>query len=131
MQGIRQASRNKGSSNKDEQTELIDFSENNSKKTKPSENYVSQLEMMSFLEDIEEMTHDLDYSEFWEDLGKLKQAVLEQQRATEKEVLGIFKIRSVVERAQEEKERFFDAHPISTDAWENGHFDIAGEITFN
>ena len=131
IQDIRQTNRHKSIPNKDQQRELADFSGSSSKKTKPSENYVSQLEMMSFLEDIEEMVHDVDYSEFWEELGELKQKVVEQQCATENEVLRIFRISSLVERGQEEKERFFDAYPVSTDAWENGYFDNAGEITFN
>jgi len=108
---------------------LTDFSRY--AKTKPLENYVSQLEMMSFLDDVEQMSQDLEFSEFWEELGKIKQKVLEKSCATEEEVLKIFKIRSVVERAKEENERFFDAYPISTDAWENGYFNVAGEIVFN
>ncbi|HBG28983.1 MAG: hypothetical protein A2Y10_14825 [Planctomycetes bacterium GWF2_41_51] len=125
---IRQTNQENYSSNKNKQCELADFSQ---AKTKPSEKYVSQLEMMSFLEDIEEMCNDADFSEFWEELGKIKQKVIEQYCATDKEVLAIFKIRTMVDRAKQENERFFDAYPISTDAWENGHFDIAGEITFN
>ena len=112
----------------DNQRELTEFSSTQSKKPTHSENYVSQLEMMSFLEDVEQMSHNPDFLEFWEDLKALKEQVLEQQCATEKEVLRAFKIRSVAERSQEEKERFFDAYPVSTDAWENGYFDIAGEI---
>jgi hypothetical protein len=41
---------------KDKQPALTEFSSR--KNTKPSENYVSQLEMLSFLEDVEEMSHD-------------------------------------------------------------------------
>ncbi|MEN6384775.1 MAG: hypothetical protein ABFD79_06220 [Phycisphaerales bacterium] len=124
---IRQANQENIAS-KNKQCELTDFSQ---AKTKSEANYVSELEMMSFLEDVEEMSHDADFSEFWEELGKLKQKVIEQYCATEKEVLTIFKIRTMVNRAKEENERFFDAYPLSTDAWENGHFDIAGEIIFN
>ncbi len=113
------------------QKELNDFSIANSKKVKPMENYVSQLEMMSFLEDIEELSHDVGFAEFWNDLGQLKQKVSEQQCATEKDVLRIFQIRSIAESVQQERERFFDAYPVTTDAWENGHFDIAGEIIHN
>src|SRR5690606_20491417 len=80
---------------KEKQKELVDFSLCESKK---NENYVSELEMMSFLEDIEELSNDTDFSEYWEDLSKLKQKVIEQQCATEKEVLKIFKIRSLIER---------------------------------
>ena len=76
------------------------------------------------------MSHNTEFSEFWSDLNELKQSVIEQQCATEKEVLRIFQIRSIVEHSQQEKERFFDAYPVSTDAWENGHFDIAGEIIY-
>ncbi|HBG60696.1 MAG: hypothetical protein A2Y10_13150 [Planctomycetes bacterium GWF2_41_51] len=125
---IRQTIQENSSSKKNKQSELADFSQ---AKTKPTENYVSQLEMMSFLEDVEEMCNDTDFSEFWEELGKIKQKVQEQYCATDKEVLAIFKIRTMVDRAKEENERFFDAYPLSTDAWENGHFDIAGEIIFN
>ena len=127
---IRQANQNGNISKKDKQQELAEFPGFISKNTKPSENYVSQLEMLSFLEDIEQMSHDLNFLEFWEELGKIKQQVIEQYCATEKEVLTIFKIRSAVERAQEENERFFDAYPVSTGAWENGHFDHSGEITY-
>ena len=125
---IRQANQSGSISKKDKQQQLTEFSGH--KNIKPSENYVSQLEVMSFLEDVEEMSHDLNFLEFWEELGKIKQQVIEQYCATEKEVLTIFKIRSTVERAQEENERFFDAYPISTGAWENGHFDHSGEITY-
>jgi hypothetical protein len=125
---IRQANQN-DSISKDNQQELSEFSVH--KSIKQTENYVSQLEMMSFLEDVEEMSHDVDFGEFWEELGKIKQQVIEQYCATEKEVLTIFRIRSTVERAKEENERFFDAYPLSTGAWENGHFDIAGEVIFN
>ena len=127
---IRQANQNGNISKKDKQQELAEFPGFMPNNTKPSENYVSQLEIMSFLEDVEEMSHDLNFLEFWEELGKIKQQVIEQYCATEKEVLTIFKIRSTVERAQEETERFFDAYPISTGAWENGHFDHSGEITY-
>ncbi|HML73159.1 MAG TPA: hypothetical protein PKB02_01560 [Anaerohalosphaeraceae bacterium] len=127
---IRQANQNGNISKKDTQQELAEFPGVMSKNTKPSENYVSQLEMMAFLEDVEEMSHDVDFEEFWEELGKIKQQVIEQYCATEKEVLTVFRIRSAVERAQEENERFFDAYPVSTGAWENGHFDHTGEITY-
>lgn len=127
---IRQANQSGSISKKDKQQELAEFPGFMSNNIKPSENYVSQLEIMSFLEDVEEMSHDLNFLEFWEELGKIKQKVLEQYCATEKEVLTIFKIRSAVERAQEENERFFDAYPVSTEAWENGHFDHSGEITY-
>jgi hypothetical protein len=113
-----------------EQRQLADFSEAKPTKPKHFENYVSQLEMMSFLEDVEEMSQDPDFMEFWEDLKTLKDKVIEQQCTTENEVLRVFHIRSIVEAKREEKERFFDAYPVSTDAWENGHFDIAGEITY-
>ncbi|MCD4831688.1 MAG: hypothetical protein K8R02_07790 [Anaerohalosphaeraceae bacterium] len=113
------------------QKELADFAGANFKKIKLTENYVSQLEMMSFLEDIEELSHDVGFAEFWEDLNKLKQKIVEQQCATEKDVLRIFQIRSIAESTQQEEERFFDAYPVTTDAWENGHFDIAGEIIHN
>ena len=125
---IRQANQSGSISKKDKQQQLTEFSGH--KNIKPSENYVSQLEVMSFLEDVEEMSHDLNFLEFWEELGKIKQQVIEQYCATEKEVLTIFKIRSTVERAQEENERSFDAYPVSTGAWENGHFDHSGEITY-
>lgn len=127
---IRQANKNGSISKKDKQQELAEFPGFMSKNIKPSENYVSQLEMMAFLEDVEEMSHDVDFEEFWEELGKIKQQVIEQYCATEKEVLTVFRIRSSVERAQEENERFFDAYPVSTSAWENGHFDHSGEITY-
>lgn len=107
------------------QRELSQFSK---KVNRQRVRYVSELEMMSFLSDIEQMCGDVDYSAFWQDLKVLKDRVLEQQCATEKEVLCLFKIRAKVERAKEENERFFDAYPVSTDAWENGHFDINGEI---
>ena len=94
------------------------------------ERYVSQLEMMSFLEDVSEMSQNAEFAEFWEDLKTIQNKVLEQQCATEKEVLRVFKIRSMVQRKREENERFFDAYPVSTDAWENGHFDAAGEIFY-
>jgi hypothetical protein len=126
---IRQINQNDSVSKKDKQQELTEFSGH--KNIKPSENYVSQLEIMSFLEDVEEMSHDVEFSEFWDELGKIKQKVVEQYCATDKEVLTIFKIRTMVDRAKEENERFFDAYPVSTDAWENGHFDIAGELVFN
>jgi len=110
------------------QRELSQFSANSKKASRQCVRYVSELEMMSFLSDIEQMCGDVDYSAFWQDLKVLKDRVLEQQCATEKEVLCLFKIRAKVERAKEENERFFDAYPVSTDAWENGHFDINGEI---
>lgn len=110
------------------QRELSQFSANSQKENRQRVRYVSQLEMMSFLSDMEAMCGDVDYSAFWEDLKVLKDRVLEQQCATEKEVLCLFKIRAKVERAKEENERFFDAYPVSTDAWENGHFDVSGEI---
>lgn len=118
-------------SEKPEQRELTDFSQAKAKKAKPMENYVSQLEMMSFLEDIEQMCNNADFTEYWDDLSQLKQTILEQQCATEKEVLRIFKIRSMAESEREEKERFFNAYPISTDAWENGYFNIAGEVIYH
>ena len=118
-------------SQKINQQELVNYSKNTTSNIKPSENYVSELEMMSFLEDIEELSKNTDFSEFWEDLGKLKQKIIEQQCATEKEVLRIFKIQSLVKSKKQEQERFFDAYPVSTDAWENGYFDIAGEIVYN
>jgi len=111
------------------QRELSEFS--SYKSTKQQEEYVSQLEMMSFIEDIEEMCSDVDYAQFWDDLGNIKQRVLEQSCATEKEVLAVFKIRSIADRAKEENERFFDAYPVSTDAWENGYFNTVGEVVFN
>ncbi len=117
-------------SEKPKQQELTNFSKSKANTPNPSETYVSQLEMMSFLEDIKQMSHNTEFSEFWSDLNELKQSVIEQQCATEKEVLRIFQIRSIVEHSQQEKERFFDAYPVSTDAWENGHFDIAGEIIY-
>jgi len=103
-----------------EQRQLADFSQAKTMEPKHFENYVSQLEMMSFLEDVEEISRDPDFMEFWEDLKALKDKVVEQQCATENEVLRVFKIRSIVEGKREEKERFFDAYPVSTDAWENG-----------
>lgn len=118
-------------SEKPEQRQLTDFSKAKPKKVKPTENYVCQLEMMSLLEDIEQMCNDAEFTEFWDDLSKLKYTILEQQCATEKDVQRIFKIRSMVESAREEKERFFNAYPISTDAWENGYFNIAGEVIYN
>jgi hypothetical protein len=36
----------------------------------------------------------------------------------------------MVENDREQKERFFDAYPVSTDAWENGYFDIKGEVVY-
>ena len=126
----RQTNQEDSLSEKPKQRELDDFSIKTTK-AKATENYVSQLEMMSFLEDIEEMSHDQSFLEFWEELGNIKQQVLEQSCATEREVLKIFRIRSTIERAQEQEQRFFDAYPVTTDAWENGHFDIAGEVIFN
>ena len=123
IQEMRQASQNK-----DKQRELTKLKDNSKKQ---SVNYVSQLEMMSFLEDIEEMSDNVEFAEFWDELNKLKQTVREQQCATEREVLKIFRIHSVVQRAREEEQGFFDAYPVTTDAWENGHFDIAGEVIFN
>lgn len=113
-----------------QQRQLADFSQGNPTKPKHFENYVSQLEMMSLLEDVEEMSREPDFIEFWEDLKTLKEKVIEQQCTTENEVLRVFKIRSIVEGKREEKERFFDAYPVSTDAWENGYFDTAGEIVY-
>jgi len=113
---------------KNKQRELTDFKVNSKKQ---SENYVSQLEMMSFLEDIEEMSNSVDFTEFWAELNELKQEVQEQQCATERQVLKVFKIRTIVQRTREEEQRFFDAYPVTTDAWENGHFDNAGEVFFN
>lgn len=117
-------------SEKSPQRQLEDFSSVPLKTAKPLEVYVSQLEMMSFLEDLEEMSQDPDFIESWEDLKTLKDKVVEQQCATDREVLRVFKIRSLVESKREEKERFFDAYPVSTDAWENGYFDTAGEIVY-
>lgn len=108
------------------QREISEFSSR--KNTKQQERYVSELEMMSFLEDLEEMSNNSDFAEFWEEIGNIKQQVIEQYCATEKEVLAVFRIRFLVERTKEETERFFDAYPVSTDAWENGHFDNAGEV---
>jgi hypothetical protein len=127
---IRQAKQSGDIPKKDKQQELAEFSGFMSKTTKPSENYVSQLEMMSFLEDVEEMSSDPDFLEFWEELGKIKQKVLEQYCATEKEVLTVFRIRSAADKAKEAGERFFDAYPVSTEAWDNGHFDHMGEIIY-
>ena len=118
-------------SQKIKQQELFNYSKNKTSNIKQSENYVSELEMMSFLEDIEELSNDTDFSEFWEELSKLKQKVLEQQCATERDVLKIFTIRSLVESKKQERERYFDAYPVSTDVWENGYFDVAGEIIYN
>lgn len=112
------------------QRELTDFKQRPIK-AKAEQRYVSQLEMMSFLEDVEEMASDPEFSEFWDQLSEIKQTVIQQSCATEKEVLKIFRIRSTVERVQEENYRFFDAYPVSTDAWENGYFDIAGELIYN
>jgi len=69
---IRQANQNGNISKKDKQQELAEFPGFMSNNIKPSENYVSQLEIMSFLEDVEEMSHDLNFLEFWEELGKIK-----------------------------------------------------------
>jgi hypothetical protein len=121
IQETRQASQSK----QREKTEPKD----NSKKQ--SVKYVSQLEMMSFLEDIEEMSNNVEFAEFWGELNELKQTVQQQQCATEREVLKIFRIHTVVQRAREEEQRFFDAYPVTTDAWENGHFNVAGEVVFN
>lgn len=109
----------------DNQRKIIEFI-----KPKNSLRYVSELEMMSFLNDLEEMIDDIDFTEYWQELNQIKQTVLEQQCATEKEVLKIFRIRSMVEASKEVNERFFDAYPVSTDAWENGHFDKSGEIAY-
>ncbi len=117
-------------SKENRQRQLADFTSTQPTKPNYFENYVSQLEMMSFLEDVEDMSQNPDFIEFWEDLKALKDKVIEQRCATEKEVLRVFKIRSIVEGKREEKERFFDAYPVSTDAWENGYFDIAGEIVY-
>ena len=127
---IRQANQEDDSSEKPKQRELDDFSVKPTK-AKAAENYVSHLEMMSFLDDVEDMGHDPEFSEFWDELGEIKQTVLEQSCATEREVLKIFRIRSIIERAREKQQRFFDAYPVTTDAWENGHFDIAGEVIYN
>ncbi len=110
------------------QRDLSQFSFDSQKTSRQRVRYVSELELMSFLSDIEAMCGDVDFSAFWQDLKAIKERVIEQQCATEKEVLRLFKIRSKVERAKEENERFFDAYPVSTDAWENGHFDVNGEI---
>lgn len=112
------------------QRDLSQFVSRSAKTARQTERYVSQLEMMSFIEDIEQMCGDVDYSAYWEDLAQLKQTVLEQQCATEKEVLRVFNIRTMIQREKEEKERYFDAYPVSTDAWENGHFDIKGEVYY-
>jgi len=130
LKEIRQAKQDDCASKKLEQRELVNFAECTSKKARLAENYVSQMEMMSFLEDVEELSHDLEFRKFWDELSSIKQKVLEQNCATEKEVLKIFRIRSIVERAREEDERFFDAYPVSTGAWENGHFDRVGEIFY-
>ncbi len=111
---------------KGNQTKLVGFSEG----VKQSSRYVSELEMMSFLEDLDEMSGDVDFADYWAELNVIKQTVLEQQCATEKEVLSVFRIRSMVERAKEENERFFDAYPVSTGAWENGYFDKNGEVAY-
>jgi hypothetical protein len=124
----RQTNQTRKLSGEDSQRELADYPSRIQKRQQ--DEYVSQVEMMSFLEDIEEMSNDNDYSEFWEDLGHVKQKVLEQSCATDNEVLTVFRIRSAVEQAKEENERFFDAYPISTDAWENGYYDIAGELIY-
>ena len=126
----RQANQKNDLSEKPKQRELGDFP-TKPNKAKVSERYVSQLEMMAFLEDVEEMRHDQSFLEFWEELSEIKHNVLEQQCATEREVLKIFKIRSITESVREEEQRFFDAYPVTTDAWENGHFNIAGEVIFN
>jgi len=127
---IRQANQNGSTSKKDTQQELAEFPGFISKNTKQSENYVSQLEMMAFLEDVEEMSHDVDFEQFWEELDKINQHVSEQYFSTENEVLTVFRIRASVERAKEENERFFNAYPISTSAWENGHFNHIDEIAY-
>jgi len=126
----RQVNESRETHNDNPQRQLIDYSSDQPKKTTPSEKYVSQLEMMSFLEDVEELSQNADFIEYWEDLKRLKEKVIEQQCATEKEVLRIFTIRSMVERVQEGKERFFDAYPVSTDAWENGYFNTAGKVVY-
>ena len=72
----------KSTPNKESQKDLTKFPKGQS--IKPSENHVSQLEMLSFLEDIEELSNDSNYSEFWDDLDKIKQRVVEQCCATEK-----------------------------------------------
>jgi len=127
----RQENQTKESLPKQEQRQLPDFSKLNNPKPKQEQRYISQVEMMSFLEEVEEMSHDSEFTHFWDELTSIKQKVLEQSCATEKDVLKIFRIRSTVERAKEETERFFDAYPISTDAWENGHFNTAGEVIYN
>ncbi len=124
----KEAKENRSILAKDKQRELVEYSGHID--AKQTEKYVSELEMMSFLEDVEEMCGDPDFMEYWAELGKIKQTVLEQYCATEKEVLSVFYIRSKVDRSKEEDERFFDAYPVSTDAWENGHFDKAGEIVY-
>ena len=112
----------------EEQKELSSFS--NARQKKPAIEYISQIEMMTFLEDVEEMIKDCKYGKYWGDLEKLKQTVMEQNCATKIEVLTIFNIRSLIEGEQEADERFFDAYPVSTSAWENGHFDCAGNVNY-
>jgi hypothetical protein len=126
----RQRTEESEDSPKVQQQQLAEFSQGKPTKPKHFENYVSQLEMMSFLEDVEEISRDPDFMEFWEDLKTLKDKVIEQQCTTENEVLKVFHIRSIVEGKREEKERFFDAYPVSTDAWENGYFNVAGEVIY-
>ncbi len=109
----------------EKQTEILNFFGE-----KKQERFISELEMMSFLEDLDEMSKDADFSEYWQDIGQIKQSVLESGCATEKEVLSVFRIRSKVESDREQRERFFDAYPVSTDAWENGCFNVAGEIVY-
>ena len=126
----RQITEESEESPKAQQRQLAEFSSAKPTKTKNLESYVSQLEMMSFLEDVEEMSQDPDFIEFWEDLKALKEKVIGQQCATENEVLRAFKIRTLAEGKREGNERFFDAYPVSTDAWENGYFDTSGEVIY-
>ena len=72
----------------EEQKELSSFSA--ARQKKPETDYISQMEMMTFLEDVEEMIKDCKFSDYWVDLEKLKQRVTEQICATEKEVLMIW-----------------------------------------
>ncbi len=110
------------------QTELSGFSRKPT--AKPAFDYVSQTEMMAFLADLEDLLNHRDYAEHWAELERLQQIVMEQQCATEKEVLKLFHLRAVVEGELEARERFFDAYPVSTDAWENGYFDNAGNVNY-
>jgi hypothetical protein len=124
VKDARQENQNSNISQK--QRELTEFSSH--KATGQQDKYVSELEVMSFLEVLEEMGGDSEFSQFWDELSQIRQKVIEQYCATEKEILAVFKIRSLVERAKEETERFFDAYPVSTDAWENGYFSTVEKL---